>query len=140
MAFQWNILGGLFKTVGKAIDDIHTSDEERLTAQAALVQAEASVYAMVLDLEKATIQAQSQIITAEAQGDSWIQRSWRPITMLAMVATVMAHMFGLTPDGVPDEQVEGFMLLVQIGLGGYVAGRSGEKIVKNLRTPTLPAD
>jgi hypothetical protein len=113
MAFQWNILGGLFKTVGKAIDDIHTSDEERLTAQA---------------------------ITAEAQGDSWIQRSWRPITMLAMVATVMAHMFGLTPDGVPDEQVEGFMLLVQIGLGGYVAGRSGEKIVKNLRTPTLPAD
>jgi hypothetical protein len=71
-----------------------------------------------------------QIITAEAQGDSWLQRNWRPLTMLVMVGCVAAHWLGFTPKGLTPDEVTGLLDIVQVGLGGYVVGRSVEKTMK----------
>jgi hypothetical protein len=40
----------------------------------------------------------------------------------------MAYWFGLTPSDLPQDSVDEMFQLVKIGLGGYVVGRSGEKI------------
>ena len=120
---------GLFKTAGDIVDNLHTSDEERLSLKNAFVELQGSVIGDVLEYQKSLNDAQATIITAEAQGKSWIQRSWRPITMLTFVVIVLMRWFGLTVD-VPESVEVELMSLIKIGLGGYVAGRSVEKVTE----------
>jgi len=71
-----------------------------------------------------------KIIVAEAQSGSWLAQNWRPITMLTFVALIVAHWLGFTPQNMPEAQVMALLEIVKVGLGGYVLGRSGEKIAK----------
>ena len=123
------IIGGIFEGVLKGLDGLFTSDEERLQVKTQIMVVQAQVMAEVLSYEKAIMQAQSDVILAEAKGDSWIQRSWRPITMLTFVGLVVARWLGFTTDVTPEIEVQ-LMRIIQIGLGGYVMGRSAEKVVK----------
>lgn len=126
------IVGGIFKELIGGIDSWFTSDEERLQAKTKIMMVQAQVMGQVLEYEKSIMEAQSSIIQAEAKGDSWIQRSWRPVTMLAFVGAILGFWFGLTPDDLSQASVDAMFKLVQIGLGGYVVGRSAEKVVKSI--------
>ena len=90
-----------------------------------------------IDLSKYVeqIKAQASIIVAEAQG-GWLQRNWRPL-MMVMFGSIIFNNYILYPylslfwDSAPMLKVpEQLWDLIKIGLGGYVVGRSGEKIVK----------
>ena len=75
---------------------------------------------------------QTEIIVAEAKGN-WLQRSWRPILMLAFGFIVIyvkfvAPLFNLQSPELENE----FWNLLQLGIGGYVIGRSAEKIAGNI--------
>lgn len=76
------------------------------------------------------LESQRDIIVAEANSESWLARSWRPITMLTFVGLVVARWFGLTIEGIDDMMELALMDMIKVGLGGYVVGRSGEKIMK----------
>lgn len=121
----WNFLTGLIQPVTQLVDDLHTSDEERLAVKAKLFEMQNTMAQRVMDYEARLLEAKTQVITAEAEGKSWIQRSWRPITMLTFLALVVADAFGLTAFRLADEA----WTLLQIGLGGYVVGRSAEKVI-----------
>ena len=83
-----------------------------------------------------TQQLQAQIIVAEAAGQSWLQRNWRPILMLSIVAIVVNNyilvpylgLFGvpMTILDLPDK----LWNLMTLGVTGYIAGRTGEKITE----------
>jgi hypothetical protein len=73
--------------------------------------------------------AQAEIVKAEAQSSNWLTSAWRPITMLVFVALICARVLGLTSAHVPDAEYLSLWELVKLGLGGYVLGRSAEKIV-----------
>lgn len=75
------------------------------------------------------IAAQAEIVTSEAQGDSWLQRNWRPLTMLTFVSLIVAKWLGFTAPGITDALELKLLDIIQIGLGGYVLGRSGEKMI-----------
>ena len=121
----WDFLSGLVEPVTNLIDDMHTSEEERLQVKARLFEMQSTMAAQVLDYETRLAEAKTKVITAEAQGASWIQRNWRPITMLTFLALVVADTFGLTQFRLAEEA----WTLLQIGLGGYVVGRSAEKVI-----------
>lgn len=70
------------------------------------------------------------IITAETKGESWLQRNWRPVLMLWFAALVGAHWLGFTPANLSEAVVTSLLDIVQVGIGGYVLGRSAEKVVK----------
>jgi hypothetical protein len=130
-----SFLSGAIKPVTDLIDNLHTSDEEKGVIKTALTKAENAFATQVLTYEKQLLQMQTDIITAEAKGASWLQRSWRPITMLVFLMLVVADSFGwLANDLAPQAWT-----LLQIGLGGYVVGRSAEKVVpavvSHLRKP-----
>jgi hypothetical protein len=90
-------------------------------------------------------QAAASVIKAEAESEHKITATWRPILMLTITSIVgwnylaaplvelAVRMF--TGDQVPlsiplpDE----LWNLLMIGVGGYVVGRSGEKIAKNIK-------
>lgn len=123
-----DIVGGIFKPAAELIDNLHTSKEEKLQQKAVLLDLQTSFLTEALQYEQEQMKAKAEIIKAEASSQSWVTRSWRPITMLSFVAAVLAYWFGLTPD-LPEKAVDNMFLLVQIGIGGYVAGRSIEKVV-----------
>jgi hypothetical protein len=125
-------LGGitsLFKAAGGIVDELHTSEEEKLSLKNAFAELQGNVMSDVLEYQKSLNEAQANIIMAEAGGKSWIQRSWRPVTMLTFVGIVLMRWFGLTAE-VPEAVEVELMSLIKIGLGGYVAGRSVEKITE----------
>ncbi len=74
-----------------------------------------------------------KIITAEAQGESWLQRNWRPLLMLWFAGLVGAHWLGFTPPNLPEGVVINLLDIVQVGVGGYVLGRSAEKVVREYK-------
>ena len=76
--------------------------------------------------------AAGQIIKAEASSGNWLASSWRPITMLTFVCLIVARMFGYTAEGITEAEYLELWSLVKLGLGGYVVGRSVEKIAPGI--------
>ena len=105
--------GGVVKEVGNVIDKLFTSEEERINAKNEMLK--------VLKEQQLELQRlQTDVILAEAKGN-WLQRSWRPILMLAFGFIVIyvkfiAPLFGLPIPALENE----FWDLLQLGIGGYV--------------------
>lgn len=124
-----SFIGEIFKPAAKLIDDLHTSDEEKLTLKNKLTVIQNEMHSKVIDYETKLLDSQSSIIIAEASGQSWMQRNWRPITMLTFLGLVVCDSFGWLANPLAAEA----WTLLQIGLGGYVTGRSIEKVAVKLK-------
>jgi hypothetical protein len=127
-----DVITGAIAPVAGLIDKLHTSDAERLEAQRALFVAEAELTGKVLDYEARLMEAQASIVKAEAAADSWLTRSWRPIVMMVFLGMVVSWWVGYTPAKVTETLVLELFGLIKLGLGGYVIGRSAEKIAPAL--------
>ena len=117
--------GGLVKDLLGGLDKLFTSKEEKIKAENVIKQI---LIEKQLELQK----MQTEIMVTEAKGN-WLQRSWRAILMLAFGFIVIyvkfiAPLFDLK---IPELENE-FWNLLQLGIGGYVIGRSAEKISKNV--------
>jgi len=113
------LLSGLFSAVDQVVED---------KDQAALLKN--NLQTLVLQGQMKEVEAAMKIVIAEAQGGSWIQRSWRPLTMLTFVALIVARWLGFTAPGITTEVELALFEIIKIGLGGYVVGRSVEKGIK----------
>jgi hypothetical protein len=120
----FQIIGQIFKPATELIDNLHTSDEERLTLKAQNLSTYASALEMALAYESEQLKVRGRIVEAEAKSEHWLTATWRPITMLTFVALVVGDSFGWLASPLAKEA----WTLLQIGLGGYVVGRSAEKI------------
>jgi hypothetical protein len=116
---------GVIGEIGKVIDNLFTSEEERINAKNEVFKV---LQEQQLELQK----LQTEIIVTEANGN-WLQRSWRPILMLAFGFIVIYVKFIAPLFNLPIPPLENeFWNLLQLGIGGYVVGRSAEKISKNI--------
>ena len=77
-------------------------------------------------------QAASAIIKAEAESEHWLAANWRPITMLVFVALIVARWFGFAAPNLSEAEYLKLWSIVEFGLGGYVVGRSVEKIAPTI--------
>jgi hypothetical protein len=98
---------------------------------------EADLTRELLTHRRAALDAAQAVIVAEAQGASWLQRNWRPLLMLCFVA-ILANNYIVAPyaralgaDLPTLDLPDGAWALLNIGVGGYIAGRSAEKILAN---------
>lgn len=80
----------------------------------------------------AVFTAQSGIVQAEAASTHWLAANWRPITMLTFVGLIVARWFGWAAPNLSEAEYLKLWDIVQIGLGGYVAGRTVEKVVPSI--------
>lgn len=117
----WGFVSSAISPITNLIDKLHTSEDEKLEAKAVLLAMQTEIANRVLDYESQLVTAQSSVIVAEAKSDSWLTSSWRPITMLTLLALVVIG-FTTSIEIPPD-----LWTVIKIGLGGYVAGRSVEK-------------
>ena len=125
----FDFLGGIIKPVTDLIDNLTTTDEEKATLKNELVKIQNNMAEKVLDYQGKLLDSQTRLIEAEAKGQSWLQRNWRPITMITFLFLVCMDSFGVLAFRLSGQA----WTLLQIGLGGYVIGRSGEKIVGKLK-------
>ena len=107
----------------KLIDKLISNPDEQRKAKVELLK-------LAQSGELDEMQERSKNVRSEIQGESWLQRNWRPITMLAFTSLVIAHWLGFTASNLSENQILALLDIVQVGLGGYVLGRSGEKIMK----------
>jgi len=124
-----DLIAGIFKPAAELVDKLHTSDDERLKAKGHLLDVQAAAMQRVFDYEKELVKGQQSIVRAEAESSNWLAASWRPITMLTFLVLAVGDSLGFLATPLRDEA----WTLLQLGLGGYVVGRSGEKIAKVMK-------
>ena len=124
------LISSLLPVVGNVLDrvlpDTVEKDKVRAELQASLMEHSASI-------EKAA----ASVVIAEAKGESWIQRSWRPITMLSFVVIIVNNYIvvpWLKTFGLPAVFLEippDMWTLLSLGLSGYIVSRGAEKGIKS---------
>lgn len=86
------VLGGIFSTIGDLIDDLHTSDKEKMDAQIELAKLGLDERRIEADLVKAQI----EVNKTEAQHSSIFIGGWRPAIGWTGAAA-MAYQFIVYP-------------------------------------------
>lgn len=109
------LLSGLVGDIGGIINSLSISSTEKKELETKVTQV---VYSYAGELA----QQQAEIVMKETQGN-WLQRSWRPLVMLAFAVVVL---LGTVVDIPYLENDSKFWNLIEIGLGGFVVGRSIE--------------
>lgn len=85
-----------------------------------------------LNMFLAVFTAQAGIVQQEAASSHFLASSWRPITMLTFVTLIVARWFGFAASGLAEGEYLALWDIVKLGLGGYVIGRSVEKVVPSI--------
>jgi hypothetical protein len=137
------MLSALLPILGPLVSDVmkRVLPEDKDKAQ----EIEREVNMALINNTHVIEQAAAQVILAEAKSEHKITAIWRPILMLGITSIVIwnfllaqlielfVHLF--TGDQIPlSIELPGELWnLLMIGVGGYVVGRSGEKIAKNIK-------
>jgi hypothetical protein len=124
LAFIQSALNPISNLISEAIPDA----DKRLELEIGIREA-------LMAQESTFVQASRDVVVAEAQGESWLQRTWRPILMLTFGAIIANNYilipwlmaFGVSTVAVLEMPV-GLWALLTTGLGGYIAARTVEKV------------
>lgn len=111
--------------LGKVVGNLFPDPEQK-------AKAEAEMFKTLLEHQGQIETAAASIIKAEAESESWLASSWRPITMLVFVALIVARWFGFAAPELAAEEYIKLWSIVEFGLGGYVIGRSVEKVAPSI--------
>lgn len=76
--------------------------------------------------------AAAEIIRTEAASSHWLAANWRPLLMLTFGALIVARWFGWAAPNLSEAEYLALWNIVEIGLGGYVIGRSVEKVAPSI--------
>jgi len=127
MNFSLLDAGGLVDAVGRAVDSVVTSDDERGQIKAALL-AEAN------RAQEALAGSLTARHAADMASDSWLAKNVRPLTLAVsvglVVVTVLVEAAGV---GLPGPLADGVFGLATLTVGFYFGARGAEKAVRNWR-------
>ena len=134
------MLGGLLSMIGNVFSAMFQTKQAKLEAYATTLAKVTDVLKQADYTDGQIAQAIAGAVASEAQSESWIARSWRPLVMMAIVSMVVAFVFGYVPpniSGTMPPLMERCFDLLTYGICGYMPARSLEKIVKTIMTPKV---
>lgn len=126
--------GGLGKAIDGVLGRFFQDKDQQAEVRAELTTA-------MLEHEQEAIRAARDTVVAEAKSEHWITAAWRPLTMLVFAA-IIANNYLVAPyadaiigpdAGIALEMPDQLWQLLKLGIGGYVAGRSAEKVTTEWR-------
>lgn len=118
---EFSFITGIIKSLSSVVNTYNLTDKEK-------EQIKLDMNIVLLQHIDKIAEMQRDIIISEAKGN-WLQRSWRPIIMLTFSAIVVLGVFIEIPLLTNSSP---FWDIMQLGLGGYVIGRSAEKITTTI--------
>jgi len=122
--------------LGKAVDSVlgRFFEDKDKAAQAAQ-----ELRLAMLEHEQTAQEVARDVVVAEAKSEHWITSAWRPLVMI-MFAVMIGNNFIIAPyldaifgTSVMFDMPDQAWSLLSVGLGGYVIGRSGEKIMREYK-------
>ena len=120
-----DIVNGIKGVLG-GVDELITSDEERRAIELKVTESLAPLLDKAMSFEMELLKARSEIILAETKSESFLTRNWRPFSMMVLLAyVVVGSLVGMEID--PN-----IWDLFQIGFGGYIGGRTVEKVAPEI--------
>ena len=114
-------VAGIVNSVGEVIDRLTLPSREKK-------KLETDILRVIAERERQRLESSAAVVGEEARGN-WLQRSWRPLVMLMFAVIILVGTFTSLPILAETSR---FWDLLEIGIGGYVIGRSGETITGNL--------
>jgi len=124
------IIGTIIDKVSNIIDQ---TVEDKDLANKIKSQIQLTILSKEYENIEKELEAKRDIIVSETKSESWITRNWRPITMLVFVGLITADWLGFTAPNLTPELKMKLFDIIQIGLGGYVLGRTVEKVVPSVK-------
>ena len=118
--------GDLVKNVGGVIDDLHTSEEEKLEAAQKVKELVASYE---IEMEKQVTSRWD----ADMKSDSWLSKNVRPMVLVFLVVSTVLMIFidaGTIKFVVEPKWTDLLQLVLITVIGAYFGGRSLEKTKK----------
>ena len=116
----------LIKGVGGVIDSLHTSDEEKL-------EAEAKIKDLVMGYEAEMQKQVTERWKMDMASDSWLSKNIRPLVLIFLVVSTVLLVFidaGVIAFEVKSSWVDLLQLVLITVIGAYFGGRSIEKVKK----------
>ena len=116
----------LIKGVGGVLDNLTTTEEEKLTA-------EEKIKDMILGYEGEMQKQVSERWKSDMNSDSWLSKNVRPMTLIFLIICTMLLIFidaGFLNFNVKDSYVDLLQLVLITVIGAYFGGRSLEKVKK----------
>ena len=116
----------LIKGVGGVLDNLTTTEEEKLTA-------EEKIKDMILGYEGEMQKQVSERWKSDMNSDSWLSKNVRPVTLIFLIICTMLLIFidaGFLEFDVKDSYVDLLQLVLITVIGAYFGGRSLEKVKK----------
>ena len=126
------LVDALLKAGELLIDKVFPDKTAAGKAKLELLKLQNSGELAILTHESDVIKEQSANIREEIKSDSWLARNWRPILMLTFAGLVVARMFGYTAPNVTTQEYLELWSIIKLGIGGYIIGRSAEKVASKL--------
>ncbi len=117
----------LVKGVGGVLDNLHTSKDEKLAAQAKIKEIIANYE---IEMEKNVTSRWN----ADMNSDSWLSKNVRPLVLIFLVICTMLLIFvdaGKLNFNVKDSYIDLLQLVLITVIGAYFGGRSLEKVKNN---------
>lgn len=111
--------------LGKVVGNLFPDPAEK-------AKAEQEVLVQLMQHQQQIETAAAQIINTEAASSHWLAANWRPLTMLVFVTLIVARWFGWAAPNLAEAEYIKLWSIVEFGLGGYVVGRSVEKIAPGI--------
>ena len=128
-----NLLGAIGPIAKIALGVVDKSVKDKDLAE----KLKSQITSQMLDNNSKELQSAASIIQAEASSKHWLTATWRPALMWICIIVIFNNyillpfaniIFGASVElSIPDPMWN----LLTIGVGGYIAGRSGEKIAQN---------
>ena len=111
--------------LGKVAGSLFPDPEAKAKAESEMMQ-------QLIEHQAEIEAAAGQIIQTEAASKHWLAANWRPVTMLTFVGLIVARWFGFAAPELSEAEYLKLWSIVELGLGGYVVGRSVEKIMPSI--------
>lgn len=119
------LIPALAPIITKVVGNLFPDPAER-------AKAEADAMRQLLAHQSEIESAAAKIINTEAASSHWLAANWRPLTMLVFVGLIVARWFGWAAPGLNEAEYLKLWSIVEFGLGGYVVGRSVEKVAPSI--------
>jgi hypothetical protein len=119
------LIPALAPILGQIVGNLFPDPAER-------ARAEAEALRQLLQHQHEIEQAAAKIIMTEAASQHWLAANWRPLLMLTFGGLIVARWFGWAAPELTEPEYLKLWSIVEFGLGGYVIGRSVEKIAPSI--------
>ena len=77
-----NVISTFFNPISKMVSELSVNESDKLKLRSEFNAIQDKVTQSFVEYESQLLTARKNVVLSETTGQSWLQRNWRPITML----------------------------------------------------------